>query len=134
MKKIGTFNSPLSTAIAEMGHRDEMTVCDPGFPIPTGPKKVDLALCRNIPRFLDVLKILSEELAVEKVIAAAEAPAVSPQVLEWVRQCFPGVEIAFIPHWDLHRRSANTKCVVRTGEITPYANVILVSGAKGVFY
>ncbi len=134
MKKIGTFNLDLSTAIAEMGHRDEMTVCDPGFPIPHGPRRVDLALCRNIPRFLDVLKVLSEELTVEKVIAATEIQAVSPQVLDWVRRCFPDAEIAFLPHWDLHKRSTNTKCVVRTGEITPYSNIILVSGAKGVFY
>lgn len=134
MKKIGTFNMCLSTAIAEMGHRDEMTVCDPGFPIPRGPLRVDLALRRNIPRLLDVLTVLSEELTIEKIIAATEVQEASPQVLDWIRQCYPEAELMFLPHWDLQKRSSNSKCIVRTGEITSYSSIILVSGAKGVFY
>ena len=121
-------------AIAEMGHRDEMTVCDPGFPIPRGPYRVDLALSRNIPRLLDVLTVLSEEMTIEKIIAATEVQAASPQVLTWIRQCFPEAELMFLPHWDLQRRSFHSKCVVRTGEITSYSSIILVSGARGVFY
>ncbi len=134
MKKIGTFNAGLSTAIANMGHRDEMTVCDPGFPIPKGPYRIDLALSRNIPRLLDVLAVLSEEMTIEKVIAATEVQKASPQVLEWIQRCFPEAELMFLPHWDLHKRSFHSKCIVRTGEITSYSSIILVSGAKGVFY
>jgi D-ribose pyranase len=58
MKKSGILNAPLSGIIARMGHTDKLVICDSGLPIPKDAKVVDLALTKNIPRFLDVLKVV----------------------------------------------------------------------------
>ena len=36
--------------------------------------------------------------------------------------------IEFVSHTELKKRTANCKAVIRSGEITPYANIILQSG------
>ena len=38
------------------------------------------------------------------------------------------IPISHIPHKDFKRRTFEAKAIVRTGEFTPYANVILISG------
>ena len=44
MKRGKLLNAPLSALVAQMGHTDEITVCDAGLPIPAGPERIDLAL------------------------------------------------------------------------------------------
>jgi len=134
MKKIGMVNHNISEIIAGMGHTDRLVVTDMGFPIPEEVKKVDLTVKRNLPRFFDVLEAILEELQVEKVILAKEMPDVSPEAHERIKKLLPDVEYEYVPHWDLVDISKESKGVIRTGELTPYSNIILVSGVKGIFY
>jgi D-ribose pyranase len=53
MKKIGTLNQPLSTVIAGLGHMDILVIADAGLPIPSDTQRIDLALKRGIPGFID---------------------------------------------------------------------------------
>jgi D-ribose pyranase len=55
MKKQGILNSKLASIIAMMGHTDKLVICDCGLPIPVGMQVVDLALTKNIPKFIDTL-------------------------------------------------------------------------------
>ena len=72
MKRSGVLNSNLSFIIASMGHKDKLVICDSGLPIPKHSDVVDLALTKNIPRFLDTLKVVLEELRVEEAIVTTE--------------------------------------------------------------
>ena len=72
MKKIGTLNSRLSKVIAEMGHTDTLAVADAGLPIPDETERIDLALTRGVPGFLQTLQTVLEELEVEEVVLAEE--------------------------------------------------------------
>lgn len=128
MKKIGVLNRDLSELIASMGHTDRMVVCDGGFPVPEGVKRVDLALKGNFPRLLDVLDVILEELQVEKVIIAEETKAISPARFAEILQRFPNVEVQLLPHVQFKELAKGARGVVRTGDFTPYSNVILVSG------
>jgi len=56
VKKTILINSRLSEVIASMGHTDTIAIADSGLPIPKGVERIDLALTRDIPRFLDTLK------------------------------------------------------------------------------
>ena len=38
------------------------------------------------------------------------------------------IEIEFVSHTELKKRTENCKAVIRSGETTPYANIILQSG------
>jgi D-ribose pyranase len=128
MKKTGILNQDISAVVAGMGHTDSITVADAGLPIPDGVRRIDLALREGLPGFLETVETLAGELQVEKVVVAQETAAVSPHVEEGLKQLFPDAEWATVPHEEFKALTCQSKAVVRTGEFTPYANVILVSG------
>lgn len=130
MKKIGTLNSHLSRVIASMGHTDKLVICDSGLPIPRDKETVDLALTANIPSFLDTLRVILCELKVESAIVAVEMEACVGGLYCEVQKALPDIEIRKIPHEEFKQlvRHDGTTAIVRTGEATPYANIILISG------
>lgn len=136
MKKTALLNAPLSHLIATMGHTDSITICDAGLPIPTSQKCIDLALTPGIPDFLSTLQAVISELFVEKVILAEEIKQNNPQLnrkiiamIEQLRkEQHKEITLEYISHEQFKQRSAEGKGVVRTGECSPYANVILYSG------
>ncbi|SKA77762.1 D-ribose pyranase [Caloramator quimbayensis] len=128
MKKIGILNHDISEVIASMGHTDSIAIGDCGLPIPDNTKRIDLALIKNIPTFIDTLKAVLLELKVEEVVLAQETIDVSPKVFEDIKSELKDVKITVISHEELKKELKNCKAVIRTGEQTPYANVILKSG------
>jgi D-ribose pyranase len=128
VKKIGVINQPISSLIAGLGHLDTVVVADAGLPIPLETQRIDLALAQGIPSFVDTLRVLLGEMKVEKAIVAKEMTKVSPQVYEAVKGILGGVPIETVPHEELKDRTRSARAVIRTGEFTPYANVILVAG------
>lgn len=130
MKKIGTQNRELSRIIASMGHTDGLVICDSGLPIPKGKEVVDLAVTANVPRFMDVLKIVLEELQVEDALIAEEMETKSDGLFSEVNAVLDGLRPRQVPHEEFKRLTADdrTLAIVRTGEATPYANIILYSG------
>ena len=133
MKKIGTLNSTLSMVIAEMGHTDTLAVADAGLPIPEETERIDLALTRGVPGFLQTLQTVLAEFEVEEVILAEEiqtATSSSNELCEQLKDLFREVPITFVDHETFKKKLSSCRAVVRTGECTPYANIILSSGVK----
>ena len=131
MKKIGIINSSISAVIAALGHTDTLTIADAGLPIPPTTTRIDLALTDGIPTFLDTLKVVLSEMHIEKAIVADEILSVSPTMHEEIKKIIADVPIETVPHSEFKRMTESTRAVIRTGEHTPYANIILVSGAWG---
>jgi D-ribose pyranase len=128
MKKIGTLNQPLSNVIAGLGHLDQLVIADAGLPVPDGPQRIDLALKAGLPGFLETLEVILKEVQVESAVVANEMLTVSPQVFEQLQQALPEIPIETVPHAEFKKLTAVSRAVVRTGEFTPYANIILVAG------
>lgn len=128
MKKTTLLQSELSYTIATLGHLDTLVIADAGLPIPAETVRIDLALTQGVPRANQTLKVVLEEMKVEKVILAEEAKDRNPQFLRDVQELLPGVPVQFVTHLEFKTRTASARAVVRTGEFSPYANVILVSG------
>lgn len=128
MKKTTLLNSALSSVISRMGHMDTLTIGDAGLPIPDGPERIDLAVIKGVPTFLEVLKATLSELQVQRVTIAAEMKEKNAELYETIKQLFAGVEIVEVPHTEFKKLTASSKAVVRTGECKPYANVLLESG------
>ncbi|MEV5311557.1 D-ribose pyranase [Streptomyces sp. NPDC052610] len=126
MKKAGILNRHLAGALAELGHGHGVLVCDAGLPVPDGPRVVDLAFRAGVPSFAEVLEGLLEELVVEGATAATEVRESNPAAAELLEGRFP--ELALVPHDRLKELSAGARLVVRTGEVRPYANVLLRCG------
>lgn len=130
MKKTTLLNSHLSRIISEMGHTDKLVVADAGLPIPRETERVDLAVRPGLPSFLEVLKAILSEMEVEKIYVAEETGRISPQLHQALKEMFPETKWEVISHEDLKGMTKEAKAVVRTGECTPYANVILQAGVS----
>jgi D-ribose pyranase len=128
MKKTGLLNSNISEVISKMGHGDMIAIGDCGLPIPDETQRIDLALVKNIPSFIDTLKAVLLELQIEEVIVAVETSEVSPHIYEAIKKEIGEVRITTITHEAFKERLKRCKAVIRTGEQTPYANIILKSG------
>lgn len=130
MKKRLLLNHALSGAIASMGHMDRMTIVDCGYPIPPGAHCIDLALKRGTPGFVETLDTVLDELCVENIVIASELPDENPAVYKELKNRFPGGNTGSVAHEEFKRLAQSSKAFVRTGENTPYANVMLISGVQ----
>lgn len=130
MKKNGILNSNISCVLSRMGHTDTLCIGDCGLPVPDGPERIDLAVKFGLPSFLDVLYAVGADMKAEKITLAEEMKTQNPELLKAVLAYFqddgnPAVE--FVSHEELKKKSASAKAVIRTGEATPYANIIIQS-------
>lgn len=135
MKKSALLNANLSYCIATLGHFDEVTICDAGLPIPSQVERIDLALTHGVPSFIDTVKVVLSEMCITGVLLAEEFKEVSPQrhnelliLIEQAQAAGHKIEINYISHDAFKVQTNHSKAVVRTGECTPYANVIFQSG------
>ncbi len=128
MKKQGVLNQPISQVIAGMGHGDMLVIGDCGLPIPSGVQRIDLALTAGVPGFMQTLTTILEELQVEEAIIAQEMKEVSPALEAEVVRQMGTTPLARMSHEDFKEMTKRAVAVVRTGECTPYANIILKSG------
>lgn len=130
MKRQGILNSDISRVLSYMGHIDRICIGDCGLPIPDEVERIDLALKFGVPTFMDTLKVVAEDMKIEKIVLAEEIKTQNPQVLSEVEALFAGqdIEVEFVSHVELKAQTNECKAVIRTGETTPYANIILQSG------
>ena len=130
MKKQGILNSDISRVLSYMGHTDHICIADCGLPIPEETERIDLALCFGEPTFLRTLETVMADMKIEKIVLAEEIKTQNPAVLADVEKLVDGqrVEVEFVPHTALKEQTKFCKAVIRTGETTPYANIILQSG------
>ena len=128
MKKTTLLQSNLSYVIATLGHLDTLVIADAGLPIPGETMRIDLALTKGVPGAVRTLKVVLDEMKVEKVILAEEVQDRNPRFLADVQELLPEVSVEFVTHSELKTRTAQARAMVRTGEFSPYAKVILVSG------
>lgn len=132
MKRTGILNSEISRVLSYMGHTDTIAVADCGLPIPQGTERIDLAVRFGSPSFMEVLKTVSDDMKIEKIVLAEEIKEKNPEILKEITLLFEksetGFDVEFIPHAQLKERTKDCKAVIRTGETTPYANIILQSG------
>lgn len=128
MKKTGVLNQPLSEVIAGMGHFDALVIGDAGLPVPKGVAKIDLALCAGTPEFTQVLRTVLSELSLQSAVVASEMKGENPKVYQETMRLLGSTPVKQVSHERFKELTANAVAVVRTGEFTPYANIILESG------
>ncbi|MDQ0204981.1 D-ribose pyranase [Pectinatus haikarae] len=128
MKKQGIINAQLAGYIAGLGHKDVFMVVDGGMPIPRGVPIVDLALCGGVPTFKQVMDAVLAETEIEFYTLAKDIEEKNMPLLRYIQDKLQNVEYELIEHTELKKRSADVKFVIRTGEFTPYPNIIMRAG------
>ena len=132
MKRGRLLNSELSYAISRIGHTASIVLCDAGLPIPDEVKRIDLAIESGYPSFIRTLDVLLSEMQVEEIIVASEIHQHNPTIYQAMMDAFKkhGMEpvVTEVSHDQFKLMTRDSEAIVRTGECTPYANVILRSG------
>lgn len=136
MKKGLLINSEISYVISKLGHTDSLVIADSGLPVPHNVKRIDLAVSKNVPGFLEVLDAVLDEQRVEEIVIASEIKKASSNmyknILERVQRIKKEenaqIKISEVSHEEFKEMTKESKAIIRTGEYTPYANIILKSG------
>ncbi|KFI95408.1 MULTISPECIES: D-ribose pyranase [Bifidobacterium] len=124
----GIINAQLAHALAGLRHKDRFVISDAGLPVQPGIEIIDLAVVLGVPTFEEVLDALKGELVLEEGLMAEEARGTVAE--QWVKDRFE-VPLSYVPHDGDEGFKANVegvRFVIRTGETTPYANVIFRCG------
>ena len=130
MKKDRILNPMIIEAIATLGHTQTICIADCGLPIPKGVRVIDVSVVKGIPTFLDVLTHVSSELVIESYVIASETETNSPNISEGVKDALSGIPYKTVSHSDFKKLTEEASCIIRTGEATPYANIILIGGVN----
>ncbi|WP_145484355.1 D-ribose pyranase [Yersinia aldovae] len=139
MKKGALLNSDISAVISRLGHTDQVVIGDAGLPIPATTTRIDLALTQGVPGFLQVLEVVTQEMQVESAVLAEEIVKNNPQLHEALLAQLSQlsqlgqhqgnhITVRYISHEAFKEQTKQSRAVIRSGECSPFANVILCSG------
>lgn len=129
MRSSGIVHAGLAGAIAGLRHTELFAVSDSGLPVPAHVPLIDLGVGYGLPGFLPVLRLVLAETTVEAAWASADVATRNEVMHEALTAELPAaLSLDLLDHEDLKRRVADCRFVVRTGEATPFANVLLRSG------
>lgn len=128
MKKHGILNSHISEVLSRLGHTDTIVIADCGLPIPDETIRIDISLKKGDPSFIEVLEAVVADMVVEKITLATEMKEHNSLLEEKVMETVNGAQVNYMSHDAFKLQTKSAKAVIRTGEVTPYANIILHAG------
>jgi D-ribose pyranase len=122
-------NPAVLSLLARVRHTNTLVIADRGFPCWPHLETVDLSLTDNVPTVLQVLAALRPDFRIAHAYMAREFKKANDTGAR-VRfaQALAGVPVRFELHANLKLRVPGAIGLIRTGDMTPYANVVLVSG------
>ena len=127
MKTKGILNSDVSRVLSYMRHTDLICIGDCGLPCPESVELIDLSVSKNLPSFLQVLDAVLDDYKAEKFFLATEIKDKNPKIKKEIDSRLNSVDCTYITHDELKEKLSKCKAVIRTGEMSPYANIILQS-------
>ena len=129
-------------ALAAMGHGDEIAIVDANFPSASlGPRLVEIHGASS-PDLLDaVLTLFPIDTSVEPAVFTMEVvddpTAVPEPVMDFAavftRHRLADCEIGTLERHAFYERAKRAFALVRTGEMRPYGNILLVKGVINRF-
>ena len=110
-------------------HTNTLVIADRGFPFWPQIETVDISLADDIPKVLDVLQAIRANFVIGNAWMAEEfLRENSEEAQQAVRDALEGVPLNFEPHEAVFKkRVPNAIGLIRTGDTTQYANMIIES-------
>ncbi|ACB76482.1 RbsD/FucU domain-containing protein [Opitutus terrae] len=128
MIRTGILNPAVLSLLARVRHTNTVVVADRGFPLWPQIETVDLSLVDDVPTVRQVLDAILPQYVIGRIFAEEEFRQVnSPSVVEALRDHTGAIPLVFEPHVEFKRRVPHAIGLIRTGDSTPYANLILES-------
>lgn len=136
MNKGHLLHPDIAHIVTKLGHFETLTVADAGLPIPLGPTRIDLALTQGVPSFRQVIEVVAAAMQIQAAHIAEEIVEHNPQAHQQLLALIDRlsaeqgqeVEIFYVSHDHFKSLTQQSRAVIRTGECTPYANVIFTAG------
>lgn len=130
MRKTGILNAELISEIASIGHTQYFIIADAGLPIPEKTKVIDLAVTAGLPCFLDVFRAVNDEIVSEAYILANEITNKNAELHKNILRLTEEKQVTYVSHEELKKISEEAQVIVRTGETSPYANIVIKAGVN----
>ena len=128
MLKTGILNPHVLHLLARFRHTNTLVIADRGFPFWPQIQTVDISLVDGVPTVLQVLQAVRGHCVVGNAWMANEfIGANDRRTRSRFVTALKGTSLSFEPHVDFKKRVPNGIGLIRTGDTTPYANVILES-------
>lgn len=126
MLRTGILNPAILALRARIRHTNTIVIADRGFPFWPQIETIDISLVDDVPTVQQVFAALTAEFVVGSIWMAEEFCKVNPadRVQSYLAALPP---VTFEPHVEFKRRVPNAIGLIRTGDTTPYANMILES-------
>ena len=126
MLRTGILHPQLNSLLSRVRHTNTLVIADRGFPFWPLLEIVDLAVLHNIKKLMDLLRAILPNFVVGQAWMAEEFRRENgPATVAAFEGLLP--QLIFEPHADFKKRVPMTLGLVRTGDTTQYANVILES-------
>jgi D-ribose pyranase len=129
MKKGGILNPAICSLLAELGQSDELLIVDAAYPLPTDGHVIDLTLTPGIPRLLDIVRAVAEELVVDAIAVPAEIKEYSPRIYQEILKIVGDIDVDEVPFHEFKEQALDVKGIIRSAEFSPYASVRIVAGS-----
>jgi D-ribose pyranase len=124
----GILNPAINSLLSRVRHTNTLVIADRGFPYWPQIETVDISLVDGIPRVLDVLAAIRRNFTAGKVYMAEEFRASNDTATQSrFAQALEGIAVVVEPHVEFKKRVPLAIGLVRTGDTTQYANLILES-------
>jgi D-ribose pyranase len=126
--KSGILNPAINGLLSRTRHTNTVVISDRGFPFWPTLETIDISLVDDLPRVLDVLAAIQEQFTIGNVRMAVEFSHTNSEELRqrWER-ALRGIPIHFEPHIEFKKRVPLAIGLIRTGDTTPYSNIIIES-------
>ena len=120
-------------ALASMGHGDELVIADANFPAASIARRLIALPGTDAPGALAAILTLfpldsAASPAVFSMQVTGKPGEVPPPVADFQRVLGAGIAVGSLERFAFYERARNAFAVVRTGELRPYGNAILVKG------
>ncbi len=128
MLKSGILNPGINALLSRVRHTNTLVIADRGFPFWPMIETVDIALVDDVPRVLEVLNALRANFTVGRAWMAEEFRRENAaKTLRAFDAALAGVPVTWEAHIELKKRVPLAIGLIRTGDTTQYANMILES-------
>jgi len=128
MLKSGILNPAINSLLSRVRHTNTLVIADRGFPFWPQVETVDISLVDDIPQVLDVLRAIQGNFVIGAAVMAEEFCAANrAETQKLFALALPEIQVAYEPHIEFKKRVPRAVGLIRTGDTTQYANIIIES-------
>ena len=132
LKKTAILNPALLQAMAGLGQNDYLVIANAAFPVEPGIPVIDLSLTAGVPTMEQVLAAVADELVLDSTIQPSEWKEDRASDCRDAADAILGaLPVKPVMYEQVKVLAKHARAVVRTGDVRPYASLILLAAGLG---